>query len=135
LALDHLAAHVRITGLSAFYRSPAVSPHPQPTFGRHRTADRNAPRTIDLDLLLYDDLVLQIPELTLPDPHILDRAFIAVPLAELAPDLLLPGAASSVREIAARLGRAALEPLPQLSRQLASSVRPPLSHKHSPKTQ
>lgn len=53
---------------------------------RDRSAPRFAPRTLDLDLLLYDDLVLNEPGLTLPRPEILDYAFVLRPLAELAGD-------------------------------------------------
>ena len=62
-------------------------------FGRTRSY-RNAPRTLDLDLLLYDDQVLDGPELTLPHPRLHLRAFVLVPLAEIAPDLALPGRGS-----------------------------------------
>ena len=65
--------------------------------GRQRT-EHWGPRTIDIDLLLYDDLTLQSDELTLPHPGILERAFVLRPLAEIAPDLRLPdGAAISER--------------------------------------
>ncbi len=51
----------------------------------------NAPRTLDLDLLLYDDLELDTPALTLPHPRLHERAFVLAPLLELAPALVLPG--------------------------------------------
>lgn len=51
----------------------------------------NAPRTLDLDLLLYDELELDTPTLTLPHPRLHERAFVLVPLLELAPTLVLPG--------------------------------------------
>jgi 2-amino-4-hydroxy-6-hydroxymethyldihydropteridine diphosphokinase len=50
----------------------------------------NAPRTLDLDLLLYGDIALQTEQLTLPHPRLHERAFVLMPLAEIAPDLLLP---------------------------------------------
>ena len=50
-----------------------------------------APRTLDLDLLLYGDIVLASDELTLPHPRLHERAFVLVPLAEIAPDLSVPG--------------------------------------------
>lgn len=59
-------------------------------FGRVR-AERNGPRTLDLDLLLYDDLMLATPRLTLPHPRLHLRAFVLQPLADLAPDLAIPG--------------------------------------------
>ena len=52
---------------------------------------RNAPRTLDLDLLLYDDRRLVTPTLTLPHPRLHERAFVLVPLAEVAPGLTIPG--------------------------------------------
>lgn len=58
--------------------------------GRDR-AFKNAPRTLDLDLLLYDDLVLREPGLSLPHPRMTERAFVLAPLAEIAPDARIPG--------------------------------------------
>ncbi|WP_150429423.1 2-amino-4-hydroxy-6-hydroxymethyldihydropteridine diphosphokinase [Dechloromonas sp. CZR5] len=59
-------------------------------FGRIR-AERNGPRTLDLDLLLYDDQCVDLPRLTLPHPRLHLRAFVLQPLAEIAPDLEIPG--------------------------------------------
>jgi 2-amino-4-hydroxy-6-hydroxymethyldihydropteridine diphosphokinase len=50
---------------------------------------RNAPRTLDLDLLLYDDLRLDTPRLTLPHPRMHERAFVLLPLRDLAPGMML----------------------------------------------
>jgi 2-amino-4-hydroxy-6-hydroxymethyldihydropteridine diphosphokinase len=58
-------------------------------FGRIRR-ERNGPRTLDLDLLLYDDIELDLPRLTLPHPRLHLRAFVLLPLAEVAPDLVIP---------------------------------------------
>lgn len=60
------------------------------SFGRQRPFP-NAPRVLDLDLLLYDDQVMHTPELTLPHPRLHERGFVLVPLAEIAPDLEIPG--------------------------------------------
>lgn len=59
-------------------------------FGRERPY-RNAPRTLDLDLLLYGNAVMDTPRLILPHPRAHQRAFVLAPLAELAPGLDLPG--------------------------------------------
>jgi 2-amino-4-hydroxy-6-hydroxymethyldihydropteridine diphosphokinase len=68
-------------------------------FGRERSV-RNAPRTLDLDLLLHGDTVLDEPALTLPHPRMHERAFVLAPLAEIAPDLVIPGR-GPVRELLA----------------------------------
>lgn len=59
-------------------------------FGRIR-AERNGPRTLDLDLLLYNDQFVDLPRLTLPHPRLHLRAFVLQPLAEIAPNLTIPG--------------------------------------------
>lgn len=58
--------------------------------GRQRTF-RNAPRVIDLDVLLYNDIQINDVGLTLPHPRMHERAFVLVPLIEIAPDLIIPG--------------------------------------------
>ena len=58
-------------------------------FGRERPY-RNAPRTLDLDVLLYGQQRIVSPRLTVPHPRLHERAFVLVPLAEIAPDLALP---------------------------------------------
>lgn len=63
-------------------------------FGRIRS-EKNGPRTLDLDLLLYDDLVCDTPHLHLPHPRLHLRAFVIVPLAEIAPDCRIPGRGSA----------------------------------------
>ena len=60
--------------------------------GRDRSSGRrNGPRTLDLDLLCYGSMVLDEPGLQLPHPRIFERAFVLLPLSDLAPDLLIPG--------------------------------------------
>jgi 2-amino-4-hydroxy-6-hydroxymethyldihydropteridine diphosphokinase len=74
------------------------------SLGRIRGADKNAPRTIDLDIALYGDLILDDPahRITIPDPDIITRAHLALPLADLAPDFVHPLAGRTLSEIAAR---------------------------------
>ena len=64
--------------------------------GRERTFS-NAPRVLDLDLLLYDDLVLHTKKLTLPHPRMHERGFVLLPLAEIAPDLIIPNGGNVVK--------------------------------------
>ncbi|HEQ71987.1 MAG TPA: 2-amino-4-hydroxy-6-hydroxymethyldihydropteridine diphosphokinase [Spirochaetia bacterium] len=126
-ALRLLASSLSVTGISPFYRSKAVGTVDQPDFvngvfrirtgisarklkfnvlrgiedrlGRVRNADKNAPRTIDLDLLLYGELILQAADLTLPDPELTHYPFVGVPLKELEPTLRVPGTGKLLNEI------------------------------------
>ncbi|MFM8763695.1 MAG: 2-amino-4-hydroxy-6-hydroxymethyldihydropteridine diphosphokinase [Spartobacteria bacterium] len=78
--------------------------------GRPREHAFHAPRTIDLDILYYDNLHFTLPELTLPHPRISERAFVLCPLADICPDRILPGWKKS---IAARLSELPPESLPK----------------------
>ena len=130
-ALEHLDAENPIEGLSAFYWCPAVERTGQPPFlngaccfrtsqpprelkfgllrfieqaeGRVRTADRHAPRSLDLDIALYGDWVVDEQGLTIPDPEIRTRSFLAVPVAEAWPGATLPDTGEPVRRVAAAL--------------------------------
>ncbi len=74
--------------------------------GRDRAAgERWGPRTLDLDLLLYGDLVIDEPGLTIPHPRLHERAFVLDPLVLLAPDLIVPTLGRTIRELHADLHR------------------------------
>jgi 2-amino-4-hydroxy-6-hydroxymethyldihydropteridine diphosphokinase len=63
-------------------------------FGRVRSPGEHGPRTLDLDLLLYGEAVIDEPGLTVPHPRLHERRFVLEPLAELAPGLVVPGRGS-----------------------------------------
>lgn len=67
--------------------------------GRVRTGDRNAPRIIDIDILYAGDFIVHEPGLVLPHPRWAEREFVVQPLADVRPDLVLPGTGSKVREV------------------------------------
>ena len=84
--------------------------------GRDRARERRwGPRPIDIDLLSYADLVIDEPGLTLPHPHWAQRAFVLVPLAEIAPERVIGGIA--VRDALARVDASGIERLPRTTGQ------------------
>ena len=122
-----LLANLRVTRSSSFYRTDPIgrpeqapyangvwqavtglSPHElkallrriERRLGRVRSSDKFAARTIDLDILLFDDLELSDEEVSIPDPHILERGFLARCLIELDPGLRFPGADSPLAAVA-----------------------------------
>jgi len=149
-ALRRLAQSTRLVSISTFYREPAIGHREQPDFyngvvaidtdlppamlkwqvlrpieallGRHRSADKYASRTIDLDLLVYGDSVVSSSELTLPDPDIRKRPFIAIPLSEVAPALILPDVRVPIREVAEQFNAESLQPLYEYTRRLRSEL-------------
>lgn len=116
-ALERLAGQVDILLVSAFYETEPVGYTDQPWFlnvvlsGETQLAPREllaftqgveqalkrvktirwGPRSIDVDILLYEGITMDTPELTIPHPRMTQRNFVLVPLAEIAPDLTLGG--------------------------------------------
>ena len=131
-ALARLGEVGHLLAVSRAYQSPADGPAGQPDFvnvsvlletelspeglrarlreleaelGRVRTADKFAPRPIDLDTVLYDALVKETRDFTLPDPDLLVRPDLAVTLAELDPEAVHPLTQEPLSSLAARLAR------------------------------
>lgn len=109
--------HSRLVRCSSLYRTPPLGPQDQPDFinaavaldtgldaenlldhtqqieqvhGRERKAERWGPRTLDLDIMLFGDRIIDTPRLTVPHYDMKNRAFMLLPLAEIAPDLIFP---------------------------------------------
>jgi 2-amino-4-hydroxy-6-hydroxymethyldihydropteridine diphosphokinase len=90
---------------------------------------RTGARTIDLDIVAYGHRVVDAPDLLLPDPDWLTRAFIAVPLAELSPAFVHPVTGTTAASIAAALDAGALRPDPEITARLRGLLdHPPAAH-------
>lgn len=80
-------------------------------FGRARPRERRwGPRPLDIDLIAYDDVTLDTPELTLPHPRVFERAFVLVPLAEIAPQRRIAG--TRIIDALAKVDQAGIDKLP-----------------------
>jgi len=80
-------------------------------FGRNRSQERHwGPRTLDIDLIAYDDLAMDTSELTLPHPRALERAFVLLPLADLVPERRISGV--RIKNALARLDQTGIDKLP-----------------------
>ncbi len=140
-ALDRIRAMPGVTlqATSRFYRSAPIGPPGQPSYcnavcaittgwppamllgalqgveeaaGRKREGERWGPRVLDLDLLLYDTVVLDTPSLKLPHPQLHLRNFVLAPLAEIAPALVVPGR-GKVADLLAAIGNGGLALWPE----------------------
>jgi 2-amino-4-hydroxy-6-hydroxymethyldihydropteridine diphosphokinase len=128
-ALDRLSEFIQVGRVSSVYETEPLLVEDQPHF--HNLASvgvteleplsllhalkriesdlgrvpgpRYGPRLIDIDILLFDDLILTTPELTIPHPAMLERAFALIPLAEIVPNLRHPSAKRTIAELASRL--------------------------------
>lgn len=145
-ALQLVAASQCLAAVSTMYRSAALNRPDQPDFingvcaietalapralkfdclrpieellGRVRTADKYAPRTIDLDIALYAELQICDDDLMVPDPDIRTRPFLAVPLLELAPDLVLPDTGQPLADVVRGMNRSAISADPAFTKYL-----------------
>ena len=130
-AVTHLARFGRVRAVSSVYETAPVGSTDQPDFlnaavllettlsaqalrqeaiaqveaalGRVRTENKSAPRTIDIDVMLFNRNVLQIGLRHIPDPEILERPFVAIPLAEIAPDYVHPETGQTLEQIARQM--------------------------------
>ena len=102
-----VAVETRLTPQELLARAQAV----ELALGRERGKERRwGPRPVDIDLIAYEDLVLDTPDLTLPHPRLFERAFVLVPLAEIAPQRVIAGI--KVRDALARVAAEGIERLP-----------------------
>ncbi len=135
-AVKGLAPEVLVTVESPAYETPAWGYEDQPDFlnlavkaatglqpsallahlkqlevrlGRTATF-RWGPRLIDVDILFYDDLILDTPDLVIPHPRLQERAFVLVPLAQIAPDLVHPVLGRTIRQLLEGVDAGGIQP-------------------------
>ncbi len=149
-ALRLLAKDVFVTAISTFYLTRPVGANESPEFyngaveveteisprdlkfgvlrkieralNRKRGPDRNAPRTIDLDIIIYGDLVLSEPIIEIPNSDIHTRPFVAIPIYELAPNLTLPDTRLSLAQIVELMDYTGMVPLYEFTDKLRKEV-------------
>jgi len=139
-AVEALAPEVTVLAESRVYETPPWGYEDQPAFlnmavkgetdlepeallaylkqietqlGREKTV-RWGPRLIDLDILFYDDLVIESPPLVVPHPRLHERGFVLVPLADVAPEFVHPVLGKRVRELLEGADVSGICPLPEL---------------------
>lgn len=127
---------ITVTSQSSWYRTAPIGP-PQPDylngcvilevqliphdllqtllsiekqFGRERR-ERWGPRTLDLDILLFDNLIIDTSTLQIPHPRMTERAFVLVPLAEIAPDLIEPTSGCAIAQLVQRVDCSGVHPV------------------------
>lgn len=150
-AMKLLSRHVRILKVSTVYLTEPLFHKTQPKYydcvieietdiqphelkfqvlraveeqlGRRRTKDKYASRTIDIDILLYGEMRLKTKELIIPDPEIQKRAFLAIPLSEIEPKLLLPPTNKSIKEVAGEFKDYEMTPMRDFTEILQAFVR------------
>ncbi len=138
-AMRLLAEKTRLLDVSTFYRTPAEGRPEQPDYingvvaietslppetlkhnvlrpiesrlGRRRNGDKFAARTIDLDIILYDSATAQTACAPIASKDIETRSFVAIPLAEIAPDLIIPGTGLRAWQLALRFSPSQMVPL------------------------
>ena len=124
-ARDYLSQRLRVEKVSSVYETEPVGNIEQPRFlnlvcevytnlapmellslakGIERKLGRvpgksDEPRPIDIDILFYDDQIIETPELVIPHPGLTERAFVLVPLAEIAPELVHPVNGKTIKEL------------------------------------
>ncbi len=96
------AAVMLETGLSAEELKETAIASIETALGRVRTSNKNAPRTIDIDIMLFNRDVMEVGHRHIPDPEARERPFAAIPLAEIAPGYVHPETGETLRDIASR---------------------------------
>lgn len=129
-AVAHLAEFGRVQAVSTVWETPPLGFSQQPNFlnaavllethlsaqtlrqaaiaqieaalGRVRSQNKNGPRTIDIDIMLFNRDIIRFGQRRIPDPEVLERPFVAIPLAEIAPDYVHPETGQTLQSIASQ---------------------------------
>lgn len=138
-AIKLLADRTKIVAISTFYISELLGRSNQPHFYNGVVEietnlpplefknlllreNKYAPRTIDLDIIIYEDMVISTSHLVIQDPEISNRPFLAIHLYELAPELILPDSGQPLREIANKFSNYNMKALPKYTQLLRKEL-------------
>ena len=149
-ALDYLKEHAKITAISTFYQTRAIDRPKQPDFvngifkiqtdmparelkfdvlrkiesglGRIHSDDKYIDRTIDLDIVIYGDMVIDEFDLKIPDRDIRRRPFIAIPLLEIEPSLILPDTGEKLSSLGIIEAKSDMKPVFNFSEMLREGI-------------
>ena len=148
-ALSLVSNHLKINGTSTFYRTCPLGSQKQDDYlngvwqistelppketkhitnsievqlGRIKTENKYAPRPIDLDLLLYENMVIDEAAMTLPDPDIAKRNFLIFPLLELNPKLILPPSQTSLASLSKEMSKSGMTPLEGFTQKIREAI-------------
>ena len=150
-ALQRLSKYTQLIDVSTVYSTEPIGVQPQPKYyncvvhvetaieprrlkydilrviednlGRKRESNKYAPRTIDLDILVYGDQVISTPDLKIPDQEIMTRSFLALGLIELDPTLILRNGNIPLKKVAERFKNNKMDPVRDYSKKLKEFVR------------
>lgn len=150
LCAEILKRKFKIISASSFYLTKPISPYPQPDYvngvikmesslsphelkferfkeieeklGRKRNGDRFSPRTIDIDLLLYNNLVLRDKNIVIPHPDIYRRPFLVRCIWEISPELVLPDTGIPVKKLLSRMDISDIKELRILSERIREII-------------
>lgn len=111
------------TGLTPYVLKYDVLRGIESVLGRIRGKDKYAPRSIDLDILIFGNEVIKTEELVIPDPDVYMRPFVCIPIYEISPDLIVPDTGKTIKEIISGMNTIQMRPAHHLTNQIKKGIK------------